>query len=547
MAFPAKALIAMLLLGLVCAGPARAEEPRYYVYAAQQGDTLLKLSNRFLIKRKDWQSIAKLNNISETTRIPVGTKIRIPMAAMRAEQSGATVIAVQGQAEAGNGLLEKNTNVAEGAKVKTGEGAFVTLRMADGSTLTVQPKSQVVLTSAKQYANTGGLNDTIVKLEAGRVESTVAKQRQTGARYEVRTATSNMGVRGTVFRAGSDETGKRASSEVIEGAVGVAGTTVAGPELPLPAGFGTIAEAGKAPLPPIELLPPPDLAGLPAQVHTADFRFRFAAIPKSEKYRAQIARDKDFKDVVAEAVSVEPAAAFSALTDGAYFVRVRGIDNLGLEGRDAVQPVAVEVDAGPPSGLKVVSAATSDTAAKQGAAVLTRSPFSEFTWSPVEGARRYHFQVAKDEQFAVKVIDDPSITEGRFQSKIPLPSGNYWWRVASIGPSGRAGAFSVPQAFLVAANLRLEKVIVDGSRATISWNGIEGGEYELQVASDEYFRKIVKEVTVRKGTAQLEDLPRGAYFARVRLAGGAKHFGAWSELEPFEVFGKGWLLNVLPH
>ncbi len=533
---PFFAAVALLLAVFgISAGPAAgAEEPRYYTYSAQKGDTLLKLAGRFLIKRHDWQSLATLNHVTEATRIPVGTKIRIPLAAMRPEQSGATVVAVQGSAEGASGPLEKNSTIAEGAPVKTGEASFVTLRLADGSTITVQPKSRIVLTQARQYANTGGLNDTVVKLESGRLETSVAKQHPGGARYEVRTATSNMGVRGTVFRAGSDETGKKASSEVIEGKVGVGATTVAGPELPLPAGFGTIAEAGKAPLPPVELLPPPDLSSLPAQIRTGDFQIRFVPIAKAEKYRAQIARDTAFKDVVAESLEAEPTAAFKKLPDGAYFARVRGIDNLGLEGRDATQGFSVETDVGAPSALKVVSA-EAGTAEK--AAQLSRSPFSEFSWAAVDGAARYHFQVARDEAFTAKLIDDPAIAEPRYQSKIPLPSGNYWWRVASVGANGRAGPFSVPQSFLVAATLRLERVLVQGGKATFAWNGAPGAEYQLQVANDEYFKKNLRELSVKESTAQMEKLSRGFYFVRVRMVSGGRHFGDWSEAQAFDVYG----------
>ena len=60
-----------------------------------------------------------------------------------------------------------------------------------------------------------------MKLESGRIETGVAKQKNSGARYEIRTPTSNMGVRGTMFRVGADESGKRGQGEVVEGLVAV--------------------------------------------------------------------------------------------------------------------------------------------------------------------------------------------------------------------------------------------------------------------------------------------------------------------------------------
>ncbi|MBI3715324.1 MAG: FecR domain-containing protein [Betaproteobacteria bacterium] len=529
---------------LVFSYAAMAEETRYYVYVTQKGDTLLKIAGRFLTKRHDWQSLGKLNTIAEPTQIPIGTRIRIPVPAMRADQSGATVVAVQGSADSSRGRLEANGHVTEGESIKTGEGGFVTLRLADGSTLSLPPKSQIELTTARQFANTGGVTDTVVKLGAGRVESIVAKQRSGASRYEVRTATSNMGVRGTVFRAATDAAGTQSGSEVLEGAVGVAAAAMpATKELALPAGFGTITEAGKEPLPPVELLSAPDLSGLPAQVGAGDLAFRYQPIPNALRYRTQIARDVEFRDVLAESVGVEPAAKFDQVVAGAYFLRARGIDKLGLEGRDAVRPLAVDAETAAPTSLRVVSA---DPAAGGSAAVLTRSPFSEFSWAAVDAARAYHFQIARDQAFTAKIIDDPAIVETHYQSKIPLPPGNFWWRVASVGASGRAGAFSAPQAFLVANNLRLEKPQVEGSSVTLRWDGVTGADYQVQLGGDEYFRKTIQDVTVNEPVVRLEKLPNGFYFARVRLRGGGVHYGPWSSVEPVEIYGSAWLLNVLP-
>jgi len=524
---------------------AAAEETRYYTYVTQKGDTLLKIAGRFLSKRHDWQSLGKLNAIAEPTHIPIGTRIRIPVPAMRAEQSGATVEAVQGSAESSRGRLEANGHVAEGESIKTGEGGFVTLRLADGSTLSLPPKSQIELTNARQFANTGGVTDTVVKLGAGRVESIVAKQKSGASRYEVRTATSNMGVRGTVFRAATDAAGTQSGSEVVEGAVGVGATAVVpgAKELALPAGYGTITEAGKAPLPPVELLPAPELSGLPAQAAAGPLAFRYQPVAGAVSYRTQIARDAEFRDVLAENVGAEPAARFDRISAGVYFLRARGIDKLGLEGRDAVRPLAVEAETAAPTSLRVVSA---DAVAGDRATVLTRSPFSEFSWAAVDGARAYHFQIARDEAFAAKVIDDPAIAEPHYQSKIPLPPGNFWWRVAGVGASGRAGAFSAPQAFLVASNLHMDTPRVEGSNVTLRWDGVAGAGYQLQLGGDEYFRKVVREVSVDEPSARLEMLPNGFYFARVRLQGGGAHYGPWSNVEPVEIYGRSWLLNVLP-
>jgi hypothetical protein len=117
------------------------------------------------------------------------------------------VVAVRGQVEANNQMLVAGQTLAERDKINTGDDGFVTIKLADGSTLTIQSKSSVELERTRQLANTT-VGESVVRLERGRLETAVTKQ-NAAAKYEVRTPTSNMGVRGTMFRAGTDESGKK--------------------------------------------------------------------------------------------------------------------------------------------------------------------------------------------------------------------------------------------------------------------------------------------------------------------------------------------------
>ena len=66
-------------------------------------------------------------------------------------------------------------------------------------------------------------------------------------------------MRGTQFRTGFDAATSRATTETLEGTVGVAasqGSAAVG------AGFGTRVESGGSVLAPVPLLPAPDLASL---------------------------------------------------------------------------------------------------------------------------------------------------------------------------------------------------------------------------------------------------------------------------------------------
>ncbi|MEQ1519098.1 MAG: FecR domain-containing protein [Usitatibacteraceae bacterium] len=225
--------------------------------------------------------------------------------------------------------------VSEGQQVETGDNGFVTLKLADGSTLVVQSKSKVKLETARTISKTDGIPVTQIKLESGRVEAQVEKQKRAGAgRFEISTPTSNMGVRGTKFRVSSEADAKSSRGEVLEGVVNVAGASAAS-ALDLNAGFGTLVEQNKPPLPAIRLLAAPDLSATPKLQERPVLRFKFAESAGAAGYRAQVAADSAYNDMRAEGVFKTAEAKFADLADGQYFLRVRAIDAQGIEGSDA--------------------------------------------------------------------------------------------------------------------------------------------------------------------------------------------------------------------
>lgn len=512
---------------------------------AAPGDNLLGIASKHLIERRDWQSLQKLNAIKNPNAILVGSRIKIPVAAMRMEPASVKVISVQGSADASGTPIKVGEIFNEGTKLATGADGFVTLQLADGSVLTVQSKSSVRLENTRQFVNSGGVTDSVIRLDAGRVETTAAKQRNTGARYEIRTPTSNMGVRGTVFRVateGGDITSSaRASSEVLEGRVSVAavpsgGGAVKSADVALNQGFGTVAEANKAPLPPIELLAAPATAGLAKRVNDSDIKFEFSADAKAKKYRGQLARDKAFKNPVADVlVDIQDRVAtirFAPVAVGNYFLRVRAIDNLGLEGNNGEHAFTVM---------------------RQLAAPATKAAFAEnqFVWTAVPGAAVYRLQVSTDEKFATAFIDERALPTASFTPNKILGYGTYFWRVAAIDEGGAVGLFSAPQNLIVlGAPPPLEVPRVDGTRVTFAWTGNVALLYQLQIARDEWFHDIVTTKQVTGNFAAVDDLSKGFYFARIRAirrsseAEAVESLTPWSATRNIDVYASP--LNLMP-
>jgi hypothetical protein len=537
-----KSAVSFLLLSFLALPVGASVEPgdaRIYTHRAVNGDTLLKLANRFLIRKTDWAALQKNNTIADPNRIPVGTAIRIPVALMRTELVPATIESSRGRVESSAGQVAPGTTLKEGDQLKTGDDGFVTIKLADGSTLTVQSKSAVKLEVMRQLANTGGVADSVVRLDSGRLETNVAKQRGPAARYEIRTPTSNMGVRGTAFRAGADETGKKGQSEVVEGLVAVAGSG-AGRALDLPAGYGSIVEAGKPPSPPIELLPAPDLKALQPMFTSADPSFSFAPVAGATSYRTQVAADRAFTNLIAEVATATPTAKYKDLSDGELFFRARAIDAQGLEGKDAIHSFVVKARPFAPSLETPLSNARLSTGR------VTMS------WKPNADARAevraYRLQLARDSEFK-QMVEEKTLPGLSLSPAGALASGNYVWRVASLDAAGGVGPWSEAKAFVVAAEKPVLKPKRGGKAIVLELDGTGSRQYQVQVSRNDKFTNLVSDRVVSSAELNLSGLSPNVYYVRIRVvtaaaSGGAEVAGEWSETGTLEVYVNDWWLST---
>ncbi|MBL0125813.1 MAG: FecR domain-containing protein [Betaproteobacteria bacterium] len=527
----AAAMIALFQL----AQPAwsQAEGP-FYVHPAKAGDTLIHLANRYLIKSNDWQSLQKLNKIADPQRIRPGTAIRIPLVAMKTDPAPLNVVSVEGPAESAGGKLVVGSTIGEGQSIKTGDNGFVTLRLADGSTIVVQSKSQVRMEIARTIANTSGVPVTRAHLESGRLEAKVEKRSGPAARFEVTTPTSNMGVRGTQFRASSDDSGKTSRGEVVEGTVYVADATAVN-SLDVSAGFGTVVEQGRAPVPPVKLLVAPDLSGVPRLQERLTLRFKFAESSGANSYRAQIAANDTFTALRAEGIFKTAEAKFGDLADGQYFLRVRAIDSLGIEGADAVVPFRLKARPEPP-----FASAPQNKARFSGEKV-------EFSWATSTDAATYRFQIARDPAFTTLVADEKSVRGSSFALAAKLNPGDYFWRAASIRADGDAGPFGDVQSFTLkpipaAPNPPKE----EGGRVGFSWGGESGQKFDFQLARDIAFKDLVMERRLDKPEITIEKpSAAGIYYMRYRAIDPDGFIAPFSSAQSFEVKTNHWLSLLL--
>ncbi len=335
--------ILKLLLALAFSLPnlvTAAEE--YWEYTIRPGDSFWKIAERYTDSVNNWGELLRINSVDKSAERAVlpGTRIVIPISMLKLQPAPARVVAVTGavslvRADGQTAEIAVGTELFSGDRVITGDGQSLRLQFADESELQVQANSEVVLDKLSQFKHSG-MVDTRVRLNSGRVETRVREQKQ-GNRYEIRTPSAITAVRGTDFRlsAASSEISR---AEVTEGLVAIA---AGDDEKGVNEGFGIVAEAGK-PLPdPVKLLPATEI-GANTSTNDNELEVSWLELDGAVSYRYAVATDANFDQVITEDSTEANELVLGELSPGAYFLRVRGIDQLGLEGFDADRRYVVE-------------------------------------------------------------------------------------------------------------------------------------------------------------------------------------------------------------
>lgn len=477
------------------------------IYTTRAGDTLIGLERQFLASPFGWKGLKIRNRIGSPMHMPVGTPLRIPESWLRVEPRTARVVSLRGDVTIDGRPLQVDAKVPAGSVLRTSGDAFVTLVMPDESRLTVQPGSEARLDKVQGFHGFDGQN-TQIHLARGRVETSVAAQRGPAARYQIRTPTALVGVRGTEFRVGSDAVSQAAQAEVTGGEVRMSSTS--GAATALPAGYGLVAIPGQAIPAPRALLPAPQIKDVPTVFERVELRFVFSPVNKAVAYRVQIARDRQFSDVLMTGVFPTAAARFSGLPDGAYWLRVRAIDDAGLEGFDANQTFALRARPEPP----VVVAPGSGTLA----------------WLPAAEAAGYRLQLARDTAFTTLVAERDT---DALSIDPALPAGEYQWRIASRRTNGERGPWSEPALLSVRKAPGAAVLTVYNGRARFAWPGEPGRIHDFQLARDAGFRDLLVEQRIGEPAVTVPLPSSGSYYMRLRATDPDGVAGPWSAVQTF--------------
>ena len=437
----------------------------------------------------------------------------------------------------GGGVTQSGSPLAAGARpaqgsvVETGADGSATPDLADGSVITRQ-KPQRAEARPDASASTASTPHTASQLQlgSGRVEAQVKPHRDVG-RFEISTPVAVSAVRGTQFRDGFDAATDHATAETLDGSVDVGS---AARSVPVPAGFGTRVERGAAPLAPIALLPPPDLSGVPATATDPVAHIAWAPVAGAGSYRIQVADDRGFQVLLADLAVGAAAADLPTLPEGVHWLRVRSIDTLGLEGRDAVMqltrhrlPDAPSLQQ-PPDGAGLTGTATA------------------FTWSSGAAPARFRLQVAPDPAFANVAIARDDLA-GNGIACCDLPAGRYFWRVAGVDDHGDSGPWSAVRSYLRRADApQPEAPGFDGKTLRLAWPAVASTHYRIEVAHDAAFARIVLAQQVDETSLTVPKPFPGTYYARVQLLDADGVAGPCGAVRRFEVPVPLWVKIVAP-
>lgn len=302
-----------------------------FMYRVQQGDTLGELSQRYTGNTENWRTLQQLNQVGDEFSLSIAKMLRIPFSMIPEQPTQAQIRHVAGEARIDGALVSAGQTLAEGQTLVTGPAGFVGLELADGSSLSVPPVSELRLDRLREFQGTG-LIDMIVDMREGSMEGEVAPRKTGVGRFEVRTPVSVTGVRGTRLRVHASDTGVR--SEVLQGQVNVEASQSGATMLREQQGVA-VDTAGRS-SGPRRLLEAPTLT-VPVR-GGAGWMVDFPAIPGAQSYQVLVATDAQGRNLVSRSQVAAPPASFSAPGPGDYYVIVRAVDELGLTGLDASQP-----------------------------------------------------------------------------------------------------------------------------------------------------------------------------------------------------------------
>lgn len=390
-----------------------------WLYTVRPGDTLWNISQRYLIDTSYWAQVKAHNVIKNPRHLQPGSVLKIPLTWLKEQPKSVIVLYVRGDAQVKVSdqawqVLQVKMSLGINSTVQTAKGAAVTLEFADGTILWMQASTTLRLNRVSVFGKTG-MVDIHMNLKNGRIDAQVPPLRTPSSRFEITTPAAVAAVRGTQFRVNFNPLEEKMYSEVTQGQIAV---EAHGVERSVLAGFGVVTEQGKPPALPVRLLPAPVLAALASRVSQPPVFFEWPPVPNAKAYLAQLSQDETFVEITRESMLTRPQINWGALSLGTYYMRVRAVNQQGLQGFEGQHRFIQLMQLTPPSLENPINGKR-----------LT-IPNLTFHWIAGQNNPYFYFQLSTTQQFD-RIVFDSVVKTQYLVLPMSLPPGQYYWRVAS--------------------------------------------------------------------------------------------------------------------
>ncbi len=491
-------------------------DPSDWTYTLKSGESFGQVARELLKSSASADRLASYNGLRSPSTISAGDQIRIPVAWLKQQPEPARVQGVSGHARirsAGTGTVRRLTDgqqILAGDTVVTHDG-MVTVELADGSTIRINPGSSVVFNRLTRYGRTG-MTDTRVRLERGGVSNRIKPMIEEGARFEIETPSAIAAVRGTAFALQADGNGSHL--QVTEGRVAF------GPPddiREIPAGYGaSVNRSTPKELRILRLPPAPKPQPLPETISNMPTELAWQSTGAG-RYRVDIL-DENTGHWVRREQTGNTRVNLGGLANGKYQVQVASLMEDGTSGMPA--SVAFQVD------LAARAAELLEPADK--AEVDNDQP--RFRWRYQGDSEKARVEIANDSSFTDVVASSDWGGEESATPNKSLKPGQYHWRVVTEA-GGNSVATSETRTLTVNGTLPPVRVIsanyID-RQVRVFWESNEDASgYLLQLSEDPSFEDVIKEATVDNTTAALRLIPGRRYFVRLRAVTEGPTVGRW--------------------
>ncbi len=305
----------------------------------------------------------------------------------------------------------------------------------------------------------------------------------------------------------------------------------------MPAGYGIVAKVGETPEAPRELLGQPDVSGLPAVVEKDPAKFEWPHQEGAESYRVQVAASDSFEELLLDTVTNDATINRVGFgKDGDFFMRLRGVDEVELEGKNATHAFAVNARPTAPLILEPKPEA------------VLRVPQPTLIWTKSHDVAGYRMQLAAIDNFASTIFDESVTDATEFTPPEELKPGTYYWRVAARDIDGSLGPYGDTREFTYTP----PTPVPDLAPPEVSDKGMvvflpeldQGQEFIVQVAKDTSFERMVADERLAETEFALKPKRGGTHYIRVAVVESDGYVGDFGNTQEVKIPRK-WPENLV--